>query len=212
MGERWFGHIRARFSQLITERMTHISGMMEFVRIDPPTEFQILVPRNFDRVDFLTGTPDIDTFEVERDGQIFFNPIISNEIINGKNGNDIYTTQSGADTFKTHIGLVTIKDFTPEEYKLLKYCKGSQCSESLLKYEEPSLSDPSEIDILVYQEQERDNYLDGFQAPTAHSYTYIEDFEPIEDEIIVGGITYTIMIDENDIPMLTDNVQPAFGM
>ena len=48
-------------------------------------------------------------------------------------------------------------------------------------------SQSSEVDTLVYQEQERATYLEGFQAPTAHSYTYIEDFEPIEDEIIVGG-------------------------
>ena len=70
-------------------------------------------------------------------------------------------------------------------------------------------STDSKVDILVYQEKERANYLKGFQAPTARSYTYIEDFEPIEDEIIVGGIAYTIKIDENDIPMFTDDIQPA---
>jgi len=59
----------------------------------------------------------------------------------------------------------------------------------------------SELDILVYQEQERANYLEGFQAPTAHSYTYIVDFEPIEDEIIVGGNPYVMEIGDNDISM-----------
>ena len=61
----------------------------------------------------------------------------------------------------------------------------------------------SEVDILVYQEQERAIYLDGFQAPTARSSTYIEDFEPIEDSIIVdGGAGYvTIVSAENNIPM-----------
>ena len=64
-------------------------------------------------------------------------------------------------------------------------------------------STDSEVDILVYQEQERANYLEGFQAPTARSYTYIENFDPIEDSILVdGGRGYVrIMSDENDIPL-----------
>ena len=37
------------------------------------------------------------------------------EFIDGKNGRDIYTGGGGADTFKTHLGHVTIKDFTPNE-------------------------------------------------------------------------------------------------
>lgn len=37
------------------------------------------------------------------------------EFIDGKNGSDIYTGGGGADTFKTHLGHVTIKDFTPNE-------------------------------------------------------------------------------------------------
>ena len=57
----------------------------------------------------------------------------------------------------------------------------------------------SEVDILVYQEQERANYLERFQAPTARSYTYIEDFDPIEDEIIFGGKPYRIEIDDEII-------------
>ena len=74
----------------------------------------------------------------------------------------------------------------------------------------------SEVDILVYQEQERATYLVGFQAPTASSYTYIEDFNPLEDEFQILGLGgrghVKIMSDENDIPMLTDAIQPAFGM
>ena len=224
--------------------------MMEFGISDTP----ILKPRRFDKVDILTGTPEPDAFEVQGDGQIFFNPIITNEIINGKNGNDIYTTQGGVDTFKTHLGHVTIKDFTPNEGDKLLLLGGVYSNEDeiidgkngsviytggggadtfkthighvtikdftpnegdkllLLLNEEPSLFNSSEVDILVYQEQDRAAYLEGFQAPTARSFTYIEEFEPIEDEIIVGGITYAIKIDENDIPMLTDDIQPAFGM
>ena len=60
-------------------------------------------------------------------------------------------------------------------------------------------STDSEVDILVYQEQERANYLEGYQAPTARSYTYIEDFDLIEDEIIVGGKPYRIEIDDEII-------------
>ena len=60
-------------------------------------------------------------------------------------------------------------------------------------------SQSSEVDILVYQEQERANYLERFQAPTARSYTYIEDFDPIEDEIIVGGKPYMVEIDDEII-------------
>ena len=69
----------------------------------------------------------------------------------------------------------------------------------------------SEEDILVYQEQERTTYLKGFQAPTARSYTYIENLIPIDDQIFVdGGKGHVlIMSDENDIPMLTDDIQPA---
>ena len=69
----------------------------------------------------------------------------------------------------------------------------------------------SEEDILVYQEQERAIYLDGFQAPTARSYTYIENFDPIEDEIIVGGNPYAIEIGDNDIPMFTPMVWLPVG-
>ena len=74
-------------------------------------------------------------------------------------------------------------------------------------------STDSEVDILVYQEQERAVYLDGFQAPTARSYTYIEDFEPIEDSILVdGGKGHVrIMSDKNDIPMLSDVIEPSLG-
>ena len=99
-------------------------------------------PRYFDEVDTATGTSEADAFEVEPLDQIFFNPIITNGINNGEEG---------------------------------------------------------EVDILVYQEQERAIYLKGFQASTARSYTYIEDFEPIEDEIIVGGILYMIEIDDEII-------------
>ena len=60
-------------------------------------------------------------------------------------------------------------------------------------------STDSEVDILVYQEQERANYLEGYQAPTARSYTYIEDFDLIEDEIIVGAKPYMIEIDDEII-------------
>ena len=71
-------------------------------------------------------------------------------------------------------------------------------------------STDSEVDILVYQEQERANYLEGFQAPTERSYTYIEDFDTAIDLLLVGsGRDFGIFSDENNIPMLTDDIQPA---
>lgn len=41
--------------------------------------------------------------------------------------------------------------------------------------------------ILIYQEKERTNYIERFQAPTKRSYTYIDNFAPSEDEILVDG-------------------------
>ena len=61
------------------------------------------------------------------------------------------------------------------------------------------LSVDSEVDLLVYQEADGPEYFPGFTAPPARSYTYIEDFDPIEDEIIVGGILYMIEIDDEII-------------
>ena len=61
------------------------------------------------------------------------------------------------------------------------------------------LSEDSEVDLLVYQEAESFDYIPGFTAPPARSYTYIEDFDPIEDEIIVGGKPYRIEIDDEII-------------
>ena len=74
-------------------------------------------------------------------------------------------------------------------------------------------STDSEIDILVYQEQERANYLKGFQAPTARLYTYIDDFDTLDDYIFIddGRGYVTIMSDENDIPMLSDVIEPSLG-
>ena len=60
-------------------------------------------------------------------------------------------------------------------------------------------SEDSEVDLLVYQEVHGPEYFPGFTAPPARSYTYIEDFDPIEDEIIVGGILYMIEIDDEII-------------
>ena len=68
----------------------------------------------------------------------------------------------------------------------------------------------------VYQESDDSNYWHGFTAPTERFYTIIENFNPLEDEIQIlvdGGKGHVkIMSDENDIPMLTDDIQPAFGM
>ena len=61
------------------------------------------------------------------------------------------------------------------------------------------LSEDSEVDLLVYQEADGPEYFPGFTAPPARSYTYIEDFDPIEDEIIVGGKPYRIEIDDEII-------------
>ena len=61
------------------------------------------------------------------------------------------------------------------------------------------LSEDSEVDLLVYQEADGPEYFPGFTAPPARSYTYIEDFDLIEDEIIVGGKPYRIEIDDEII-------------
>ena len=60
-------------------------------------------------------------------------------------------------------------------------------------------SEDSEVDLLVYQKKEGPDYIPGFTAPPARSYTYIEDFDPIEDEIIFGGKPYRIEIDDEII-------------
>ena len=60
-------------------------------------------------------------------------------------------------------------------------------------------SEDSEVDLLVYQKKEGPDYIPRFTAPPARSYTYIEDFDPIEDEIIVGGKPYRIEIDDEII-------------
>ena len=72
-------------------------------------------------------------------------------------------------------------------------------------------STDSEVDILVYQEQVRAIYLADFQAPTVRSYTYIENLDPIEDEIIVDGNPYVIEIGDNDIPMFAPALWGACG-
>jgi len=88
-------------------------------------------------------------------------------------------------------------------------------------------STDSEIDILVYQDQERDIYLDGFQARIERIFTYIENFDPTEDEIFFkGGIgsvrvlgaphehvagwsdLYSIMIDDYDYDYDFDDYDP----
>ena len=65
-------------------------------------------------------------------------------------------------------------------------------------------STDSEVDILVYQEKERDYYLEQFQAPTARSYTYIDDFEPIEDYIVIGGDAYQYDVDDLEFRIADD--------
>ena len=64
----------------------------------------------------------------------------------------------------------------------------------------------SEVDILVYQEQERATYLEEFQAPTARSYTYIEDFEPINDYIVIGGDAYQYDVDDSEFRITDDSL------
>ena len=108
---------------------------------------------------------------------------------------DTVTGTPEADTFEVEPfagdRLFPAEIFIPPEITFPVFTNGSNNSEE------------GEVNILVYQEQERAVYLDRFQAPTARSYTYIEDFEPIEDEIIVGDnpdeIEYEI--DNSFMPM-----------
>ena len=136
-------------------------------------------PRYFDDVDTVTGTSEADVFEVEplKIEKILFPPRTTQTLVDGANWALI----------------------PPADEEIRVPGRGRAFPK-----ERPQ---SSEVDILVYQEKERDIYLDGFQAPTARSYTYIEDFEPIEDSILVdGGKGYvTIMSDENDIPMFTQS-------
>ena len=57
-------------------------------------------------------------------------------------------------------------------------------------------SEDSEVDLLFYQEKEGPYYIPGFTNRPARSFTYIQGFDPIEDEIIVGGKPYMIEIDD----------------
>ena len=147
-------------------------------------------PRYFDEVDTLTGTSSADSFRVE--------PLIP-----------FYFLSDLEDRADREAPLRE----QPEKTEIVKLEDGGEwlCFDfsDCFWVSHGDGTVVEEIDILVYQEQDRAVYLEGYQAPTARSYTYIEDFEPIEDEIIVGGIAYTIKIDENDIPMFTDDIQPA---
>ena len=161
--------------------------MMEFGISDTP----IPKPRRFDKVDTLTGTPDADTFEVDAPGFGTLNDLDRISVID----------------FFGQLGLQSLDDNF--------IAMGIDRADNLISTFDVTAD--SEEDILVYQEQERANYLEGFQAPTARSYTYIEDFDLLADEILVdGGRGHVkIMSDENDIPMLTDDIQSAsriFGM
>ena len=160
----------------------------------------------------MTGTSEADVFEVQPLDQIFFNPIIRNEVVPLKYFNPRLVEDETREPGKGRVIRQPGRGTAPKEQP--EFVTQS-LDDNFIAMGIPIIVDPpsdSEVDILVYQEQERATYLEGFQAPTVRSYTYIEEFEPIEDEIIVGGITYTIKIDENDIPMLTDDIQPAFGM
>ena len=61
------------------------------------------------------------------------------------------------------------------------------------------LPEDSQVDLLVYQEAESFDYIPGFTNPPERSCTIIEDFDPGEDEIIVGGKPYMIEIDDEII-------------
>ena len=65
------------------------------------------------------------------------------DIINGKNGNDTYTTQGGADTFLTYIGYAKDPDFTP-----------NVGDKFLLMWNAPSLFNPSEDNPLIFTPNE----------------------------------------------------------
>ena len=74
-------------------------------------------------------------------------------------------------------------------------------------------SEDTEVDLLVYQEAESFDYIPGFTDPPESSYTIIENFDPSEDQILIddGRGYVTIMSNENDIPMLSDVIEPSLG-
>ena len=153
--------------------------------------------REFRKVDPLTGTPEADIFKLQSPG---FGTLYNSGLIDMRDWG--LSSQPGVQSLDDNF-IVMGRDFYND----------------VIAFGIPIIVDPpsdSEVDILVYQEQERATYLVGFQAPTARSYTYIEDFNPLEDEIQILGLGgrghVKIMSDENDIPMLTDDIQPAFGM
>ena len=71
-------------------------------------------------------------------------------------------------------------------------------------------SEDSEVDLLFYQEKEGPYYIPGFTNRPARSFTYIQGFDPIEDEIIVGGKPYMIEIDDEIIAGESSNDDDMF--
>jgi len=159
--------------------------------IDGSLKLSRLRPRYFDEVDTVTGTSEADVFEVQPLGQIFFNPIITNEVEPLKYFNPRLVEDETLDPGKGRFlpGRGTASKEQPEFVT-------QSLDDNFIAMGVPIIVDPpsaSELDILVYQEQERDYYLEGFQAPTARSYAYINDFEPIDDQIIVELIKLHIV-------------------
>ena len=133
--------------------------------------------------DILTGTPEADIFELDAPG---------------------FATQSLDDNF-----IAMDIDF---ENNLIVMGRDFKNDFFLSNPNTVDASEGSPVDLLVYQEADGPEYFPGFTDPLARSYTLIENFDPVEDQILVdGGKGYVrIMSGENDIPMLTDDVQPTF--
>ena len=97
---------------------------------------------------------------------------------------------------------VDILTGTPERDVFVLEPPGYDLDDNFIAFRIPTivdLSEDSQVDLLVYQEADGPEYFPGFTAPPARSYTYIEDFDLIEDEIIVGGNPYRIEIDDEII-------------
>ena len=157
-------------------------------------------PRYFDEVDTVTGTPEADTFEVDAPG------------FKGGLPRDLFVPRPEPEEEIRVPGRGTAPKEQPETTEIVVLDDGGEwiCAGKLTCRWVPnakSLDDGTiveEVDILVYQEQERDYYLEGFQAPTARSYTLIRDFDPIEDFIVIGVDHYRYDVDDSEFRVVDD--------
>ena len=125
----------------------------------------------------LTGTPEADIFELDVPGFGTLNDLDRISVID-------FFGQPGVQSLDDNFIVMGI-DF---ENRLIAYSNQNNVDATT----------DNEVDLLVYQEVDGPEYFPGFTDPLARSYTLIENFDPIEDQILVdGGKGYVrIMSDE----------------